>query len=556
MNESVLQRFWSGIVAILLLLSACGKTDQQSIESQPSVKQPSVDTPAEVTLPSPEVSTNIEEVLPDSIETVEDRAKAAMENLEVWDGSIAESFDGGDGSNENPYKIANGAQLAKLSDDAFHGVDFSKAYFILTSDIMLNDINGWDFENIDNNLFLHYDGWNNWCPIGPYSGGAETGCQFRGTVDGCGHTVYGMYSNLGVGVGSPHLSQYATGLFGCVYQGSISNLNLCCSIISPYNSGNIGGIAGDLEYGATTNCQVHQIVIDATSNHSTNDTLCVGGICGRTVSTQISNCFSDARIYYGESKDADGNLYGNDHLYIGGIVGDSGYDESIINDCLSRSSIVATPTINSDSTPSFLEYNPSSIFVGGVCGRGYSIVNSYSFSDLDVKAKNILQDDAKIYAIAAAGGIAGQCKNFVSNCGTQGKLDLSGDFDSIYQGGIAGILGNASTPYDLSSFYDVETSLCYSNIEMVSENAGGISGYACGNITVKNCYYNKDFSSRAVPNADARGSLFTDQIKALSEEELRSPENYYNWDFDWTWIIDDDENQGLPMLRTMMEEQK
>ena len=100
-------------------------------------------------------------------ETIEERAKKAIKELEVWDGSIAESFDGGDGSAENPYQIANGAQLAKLASDTNSGIDFSDKHFMLTSDIMLNDIRMWDFEkspesNIQSGILSgqEYNHWN------------------------------------------------------------------------------------------------------------------------------------------------------------------------------------------------------------------------------------------------------------------------------------------------------------------------------------------------------------------------------------------------------------
>ena len=63
---------------------------------------------------------------------------------EVWDGSVAESFAGGSGTAENPYQIANGAQLAKLAQDVNGGKNYAGTYFVLTADILLNDIDGWE----------------------------------------------------------------------------------------------------------------------------------------------------------------------------------------------------------------------------------------------------------------------------------------------------------------------------------------------------------------------------------------------------------------------------
>jgi len=60
----------------------------------------------------------------------------------VWDGTTADSYASGDGSEGNPYQIANGAQLAKLVQDS----DTAGKYYELTADILLNDTadTGWE----------------------------------------------------------------------------------------------------------------------------------------------------------------------------------------------------------------------------------------------------------------------------------------------------------------------------------------------------------------------------------------------------------------------------
>ena len=41
---------------------------------------------------------------------------ATAADSEVWDGTLATSFAGGDGSEDSPYEISNGAELALLAD--------------------------------------------------------------------------------------------------------------------------------------------------------------------------------------------------------------------------------------------------------------------------------------------------------------------------------------------------------------------------------------------------------------------------------------------------------
>ena len=58
---------------------------------------------------------------------------------EVWDGTVANVFAGGSGTVEDPYQIANGAQLALVKDYANKSV-----HFRLTDDIVLNDTASWE----------------------------------------------------------------------------------------------------------------------------------------------------------------------------------------------------------------------------------------------------------------------------------------------------------------------------------------------------------------------------------------------------------------------------
>ncbi len=108
--------------------------------------------------------------------------------IEIWDGTVAEGFAQGDGSATNPYVITNGKELAlaitlggQVSTD---GVYTDEAYFnkhyIIANDIYLNDITK-----------------INWTTGGVSSGYKANSWlkheNFAGTIDGNGHTVYGLY---------------------------------------------------------------------------------------------------------------------------------------------------------------------------------------------------------------------------------------------------------------------------------------------------------------------------------------------------------------------------
>ena len=106
---------------------------------------------------------------------------AGTQAQNVWDGTVATAFAGGSGTAEDPYQIANGAQLAKLAQDVNGGNNYAGTYFVLTADILLNDTEGWENWNEST------EGLNSWTPIG-------SGSQpFTGTLDGAGHSVSGIY---------------------------------------------------------------------------------------------------------------------------------------------------------------------------------------------------------------------------------------------------------------------------------------------------------------------------------------------------------------------------
>ncbi len=104
----------------------------------------------------------------------------------VWSGKLATKFAGGSGTMTDPYLIETPEQLALLiSGGSGDGNNFYK----LTADIILNDTSKADWEK----------------NATPWFAGMST---FRGTFDGNGHTVSGLYYN-----GEANGSAYAAGLF-------------------------------------------------------------------------------------------------------------------------------------------------------------------------------------------------------------------------------------------------------------------------------------------------------------------------------------------------------
>lgn len=119
----------------------------------------------------------------------------------VWDGTIAESYAGGTGTEADPYLIETPQQLARmvgydvLTDYTQNIVNGSRGkYYKLTADIYLNDVTASDWYT--------KSGLNEW-----YTG---TESRFCGSFDGNGHTIRGLHfaSDAGYAALFPVIDSY------------------------------------------------------------------------------------------------------------------------------------------------------------------------------------------------------------------------------------------------------------------------------------------------------------------------------------------------------------
>ena len=216
----------------------------------------------------------------------------AYAESDAWDGRTSEAFADGDGSESNPYQIANGAQLYYLTLQSD-----TNYYYVLTDDI-----------NLGNKLFPMI-------------------ASFSGTLDGQGFQISGL--NVSV---SESVENNAAGLIG-ICSGTVKNLEVSGSIKNTLARGYVGGIAGLLRSsGVIENC-VNRCTIEATSSSS-----CAGGLAGY--------CEYLCKIILCKN-------YGDVHGYMaGGILGKS-YDycsnsndqlSNVAFGCLNAGNITSTYT--------------------------------------------------------------------------------------------------------------------------------------------------------------------------------------------------------------------
>ena len=188
-----------------------------------------------------------------------------------WDGSAASSYESGDGTADNPYKIATAEQLRKLvTDTATEG-----KYYVLTSDIKLNDTaaEGWTTSLLSNNWITLYN----------------DDIKFQGNFNGGGHNISGMLYNA-----SNTTDGHRSGLFPVVGAGAvITNFSVSDSDMSV---GCYGGAAAGFIIGMDTNAVFPKFSYIDVRNTVTIKGATVGGVLGGGSFADFDNCCVTAEL--------------------------------------------------------------------------------------------------------------------------------------------------------------------------------------------------------------------------------------------------------------------
>ena len=255
------------------------------------------------------------------------------QNINVWDGSTAAAFAGGTGTAEDPYQIANGAELAYLASSVNSGETYEDKYFVLTANINLNGLP--------------------WTPIAnSFSDALFGGTDYRifaGNFDGKGYTI----SNVSIGSETTPFESDVFGLFGAT-GGKISNLNLytvsihgVAKIASGYVVGIAGGLVGS-SAGSIENCHVTGLAMDMSApSNGYAAAYWVGGLVGALDGAQLINeCSVSGSITEKAGKGS-----------IGGLIGELGKAAKIT---YSRSDVTVNVTADSRGGAN----------VGGFIGKG------------------------------------------------------------------------------------------------------------------------------------------------------------------------------------------
>lgn len=249
----------------------------------------------------------------------------------IWDGSISDSFQKGDGSESSPYEITNASQFALLAKLVNEGNLYEGKHFSLLCDIDLN--------NLD------------WTPIG---NGIHS---FMGHFDGNGHII----KNLSISQSIHYTYEYPTGkkagycdsgLFATVQDATIRNIVIDGATIkiTDAKSGDthrVGVLCGTVRTYQSTSVVSNIDIKNATvtTDFPTNQrpqSLSIGGAIGHiyaynNTTTTISLVETDSTFSFEKG-------YGSSN-FMGTILGSVNFNDSTFNmeNCAAYQMLAVSP---------------------------------------------------------------------------------------------------------------------------------------------------------------------------------------------------------------------
>lgn len=387
----------------------------------------------------------------------------------------------GGGTEASPYQISSAYDLRQLSTNVAYGTTYSGKYFQMTQNI---DLGG------ESNEFT---------AIGSSSK------PFRGTFDGGGYTVSGLYIYQ-----SSSSYQGLFGYIGHLTGATIKNLSVSGSVTG------LSGVGGVVGYIATlgssvTNC--HNYCTVTANGVAFNSS--VGGVVGdNSKSATITSC----------------NNYGDvisSNCYTGGVVGNN---SGTVTYCSNEGSISSTNTDSSDSIyPSIggvVGYNTSTItycynsgeiegevfFVGGIAGNNKgTVTNCYNTASVEGTDIGTSYSDVNI---ASTGGIAGYNYGTTANCYSTG--DVTG---KLYTGGV---VGNNDSEGLITNCYASGGTI--SNSSNFDYYCGGVAGFNNGASetygTITNCYWDYSDISSVVGQGNTTSISGSNKVENMQDDSF------------------------------------
>lgn len=253
----------------------------------------------------------------------------------AWDGAEREQPDGS-GTQDAPYQIGSGAELAWLANAVNNASSGTKFYVVLTDDIDLGN--------------------QPWTPIG------KEFYEFSGVFDGGGHVVEGL-----------KVSNAAdAGLFGVAKGAAIKNLVVCGSVTGTDNA------AGILAKAKSEACTIENCGNEATVTVTKSSGGYAGGILGSTsTNVQIARCYNRSAVTSTGSTSSSraGGIVG----YISGSNG-----EAKVNTCYNTGNITSDSYAAGVFAGYSLSLTVSSCYnTGKISGKNLSYTGAFTTGSSD-----------------------------------------------------------------------------------------------------------------------------------------------------------------------------
>lgn len=374
--------------------------------------------------------------------------------------------------------------------------------------------------------------------------------------------------------------------------GNISNCNFKGSIKVPEVTC-CGGIVGYIINGSITNCE--------NSSSINVKAYYLGGIVGYNIYSNIKGCGnkSDISFTYPFSLSFDAPV----EARIGGLIGynyGGTTTKYSVTDCYNEGviSLSATNTTvggligenyvqnvkNCYNTGNITNVSKTGACTGGLIGINSksNIESCYSEGDITQTAAPLRYwTTASNYRYAnISGGLIGKNENnnIIKNCYSNGNISTTTkkypgqNTYYSYSGGLIGY-NYSSTENSLAivnsfAIVNIRSEVATSNDALGDEYLGGFIGQNYSTDYIKNCYciakisplntntkqYTDAFSvsdSLNYENCFYNNSIdiYTSTVAyGLTDNEMKNTENYTFWDFDTTWKIDPEINNGYPNL--------
>ncbi|MDO4343599.1 MAG: hypothetical protein Q4C50_02225 [Eubacteriales bacterium] len=418
----------------------------------------------------------------------------------------SEEFAGGTGTQNDPYQIATAGQLALMEErmrleaqgDGEKG--YREAYYVLTADIELNDTA--DFEQWAQNGPQY-----NWRPIG--GDGLDS---FKGSFDGNGHVISGMYINI-----NNESYEKAYGLFDEIRDAVIKSVTLEKSYICVSGvETRVGGIAASV-YGESlvADC-TSNIVIDVYDGDA-------GGVCGAVAGGR--SYFDDVDQEYTEDDDRRGpfstvqncvfggtiNQVREDSMgSIGGIAAENGGN---LTNCVNRGTInFGTMSVNTGGIAGYgggiisgcenagtvncvmkegVTSAGTDVCAGGIAGKMFMSATGSGKYMSRVATVTDCKNTGSVSGTMSVGGIVGEAVNDHNDwCLRIENCVNSGTVVSYTGGNTGGIAGKLSCQGDNDHGYNLAVENCRNEADLSQGMVGGIAGLMTtwsGDVLIRDC---------------------------------------------------------------------